>query len=316
MKSAFVDGIKLLVTNQYRVSDREYKALSDTLLGCTGNDAANALNVLKFLCFYRDITLPYLTVQDFSARWDSVYKEPRSGELVSYLLTKSLIHLRKMSDVEAADYQRIAAKSPDTEVPPVRIELSDSLQSILDTLLTFKRVAIVESAETCFKCISGILGVNEMDETIPGFSASLNDYISEGTNVRKLPKASQRMIAKIIAVFKESSGIRAELESYAVDDALNVLEVCFTLSAPNIPVMGNKEYYKLIRQYVKPRQAQEISVFKESDSLFLSMTVPKDRTDHPDLYLELQDFSIALMSQDIVEGYSGFDCSALPCFKG
>lgn len=180
-----LNNLKLIFSEDYNISDSDYKKLSDILIknNLTANAFEGGLIQIINLLYKHHISFP-LTMNLLQDMWSEEYIKFNFIKMLSPLIKDGVIKLRKVSDDTLRKRSNIMKlpEEPDTEITVV-VYASDILKSVIDEFnIVFSKAQkskISESTELVSSKIKGVIDkVNRQLSTL-NISASIESYMKD-----------------------------------------------------------------------------------------------------------------------------------------
>jgi len=241
MASAFIDSLKLVLSDNYEVSDSDYKALSDTLLksGLSDSDSfENGLvQIIELLIHYKQ-SLP-MSIDCLRELWQSKHISYNFVKMLSELLKTGIISLKKVK--KSKFYKDSGIIKSNSEVPDKEIYVVIYNTPRFDTIFS--------AFEKVLKKTTGI--------------------IPEGAEI--LPKRYQDILSRFSKQLKNLD-ILVSLESYVYDPMPEKATLSLILSQTSDYTYTDRDIQKLATRRVRGSGVLSIESYKESSSeLFIGI---------------------------------------------
>lgn len=241
MASAFIDSLKLVLSDNYEVSDSEYRSLSDTLLkaGLSDSDSFDTglVQIIQLLIQYNQ-RLP-MSLDCLKELWQSKHITYNFVKMLSELLKTKTISLKKVKKDKFFSNSKIIKSN--SEIPD-------------------KEIYIV------------IYSTEKFDNLISAFEKVLTHptgIIPEGAN--SLPKKYQDMLAKLGKQLK-TIDIYVSIESYVYDPMPGKASLSLVISKTSQYRYTDTDIQKLATRLIKGSWVLSVESYKESKSeLFLGL---------------------------------------------
>lgn len=266
MASGFIDSLKLVLSDNYEISDSDYKALSDILLEAGLSDRAfdsGLVQLIHLMIRYNHrypISLTFL-------------KELWEYENISYNFVKMLGDLLREGVISLRKVKRETFFKSDN--------ITKSNTEELD-----KDIYIV------------IYGSQKFNSVFSKFNDILNKRSSSLHEGAGLPKKYQDLVDKTIKLLKNIS-ILVSVESFTSDSALGVASLSMILSQTSKYKYKDKDIQRIASKWIKGREIKSVESYKESNSeLFLGL----DLINSESSFLRLADSIYSFMEELEVQG--------------
>lgn len=255
MVSSVLDNLKLIFSEDYNMSDSDYKKLSDILLqnNLTGNAFDGGLVQIIKLFHKRGISFP-VTMNLLQDVWSSEYTKFNFVKMISPLLRDGVIKIKKMSDSALKNNTSIL-RLPDESPSDINVVIfsSDILKQVIGSFNT-----ILDEVDSRIK--SPVTeGVEIVPSKVKGFIDKLNRSLS-------------------------TLNISVSVESYMKDDS-GTEDINMLISGvSNYNVSSSDIQNRFKRTVGRLPFVGSVDAYKESKSelfLGLSLQVQKDYKDLP-----------------------------------
>lgn len=253
MKASVVDSFKLLFSDEYKVSDRDYKVLSDTLVskGVSEEDIDAGVASLVNVLLYNKIDFP-MTLKYFKYVWENTY--------VSFKFLDVLANLVKLG------YIKIVKVSKSNDILGSVLS-NDGFDVDMDG-----KVLIVQ-------------GTEKLTEVTNIFKDFINDKkrineellreINEATSL--YPSYVKDFVTKLTTRYLKEYHIKVDVESYVDEDTTESLSLIFKDTSNY--TLKDKDIKKIADKYIKKVNiVNDLDAYKESDDeLYLGLELEKSK---------------------------------------
>lgn len=255
MKASFIDNFKLLFSDEYKVSDRDYKALSDTLMsrGMTEEAFNNGLVPLVKIIIDNSIKFP-VSLSYLKILWEKDYSSFKFIDMLSGLIKQGYIKLIKVSKSSSMD---IMGRDIETDI-------DNELGVSNDKLLVVEGSDILSNIVKEFeKFITEKKRINE------------SARILEATNM--YPSYVKDFVNRLNTRYLKEFRINVSVESYVDEDIKDSLSLIFSNTSDY--TIKDKEIKKLADKYVKKVSiVNDLEAYKESsEELYLGLDLTKSK---------------------------------------
>lgn len=241
MASAFIDSLKLVLSDNYEVSDSDCKALSDTLLKAGLSDSSSFetgfVQIVELLVQYNQ-GLP-MSLDCLKELWSSKYIPYNFVGMISELLKLKLISLKKVKRERFYKDSRIIKSN--SEIPN-------------------KELYVV------------LYGTSEFENIISAFKRVLtkpSGIIPEGAGM--LPKKYQDMVSRLGRQLKVLD-IGVSVESYVYDPMPDKISLSLIVSRTSKYKYTDTDIQKLATRRIKGSGVLNVESYVESNSeLFVGL---------------------------------------------
>lgn len=196
MVSSVLDNLKLIFSEDYNMSDSDYKKLSDILLqnNLTGNAFDGGLVQIIKLFHKRGISFP-VTMNLLQDIWSSEYTKFNFVKMLSPLIRDGIIKIKKMSDKTLRSSTSILRlpEEPDGSGINVVIFSSDTLKrvvssfnAILDEADSRKEIPVTEGVEIVPSKVKGF--IDKLNRTLStlNISVSVESYMKDDSGIEDI----------------------------------------------------------------------------------------------------------------------------------
>ena len=255
MKASVIDNFKILFSDEYKVSDRDYKVLSDTLIskGVTDEDIESGLISLVKILIEDNVYFP-MTLGYLKYIWESAYTKYKFTDTLTGLVKSGYISLVKMSKDSARGILGNAIDTSDTD-------------SITDGKLIVVRDS--DKLNSVFEV------VRDFTDKVKRIEESFLRDLYESVSI--YPKAIQDIAVRLSTRYLKDLKIKVSIESYVDEEVSESLSMIFTGTSDYS--LKDKEIKKIADKYIKKlSMVKDLEVYKESSNeLYLGLELDKSK---------------------------------------
>lgn len=258
--SSLRDDLKLLFSDDYRISDSDYNVLSEILVSSNISDIAfdGLIQTIKLL-HDTGATLP-ISVNLLKHLWEEQY--------IGYNFVKSLV---PMSDNGFIEIKRVATS---------KLLLSKSILfdvNLEDTSLSHCAVIYPTDKFNILK--------SRVVDVLSKYKFKLNSYINEG--VELIPQKVKSSIDKANKVLQDIN-VRISIESYMKDTSLGTEELNLVVSGVSDYTLKDKEIQRIISKNLKGLgYVTNVEAYKESKKEIYIGIIMKTQSSYNGLHTQL-----------------------------
>ena len=257
MKASVIDSFKLMFSDEYKVSDRDYKALSDTLVSKGLSEEALESGMVSLVKILIDNKIDFpMTMKYFKYLWENTYTSFKFLDMLSGLIKLGYLRLIKVSKDSAKNVLGNAYNGQEFNAE----DLSDGKVIIIEgTAKLGDAVNIFKSVMTDRRRITESY-MREVNESMVDSPSYVKDFIT-------------RLTTRYLKEYK----IIATLESYVDEDTKESLSIIFKNVSDY--TLKDKDIKKLADKYIKKvSMVNDLDAYKESSSeLYLGLEVDKSK---------------------------------------
>lgn len=189
MNSLFVDNLKLILSDRYDISDRDYRVLSDILLSSEYSDEVGfkILQIIYLLNVYN--TRFPISLEYFKNLWGAEFSKFKFSDMLSKLIKNSVMSVRKVKEENFFKDESISKSSYDEEGRGVYI-----------TIYSSKKFNDIQNS------INSVL------------SGARKDIVSEGVDLGKVSREMKEFVKKLRDRLLSGNGVQPVIEYFSKDD--------------------------------------------------------------------------------------------------
>lgn len=219
MNSLFVDNLKLILSDRYAISDRDYKVLSDILLSSEYSDEVSVkiLQIVYLLEVYN--TKFPISLEYFKSLWDAEFNKFKFSDMLSKLIKSNVMSVRKVKEENFFKDESINKSSSDEEGRGVYITMYSSKK------------------------------FNDMQNSICSLlKERKKDIVSESVDLGKVSREVKDFVKKLRERLLQNNGVQPIIEYFTKDDIKKETSIDLVLKGADINV-SNVE--SLAKKYIK-----------------------------------------------------------------
>ena len=255
MKASVIDNFKLLFSDEYKVSDRDYKALSDTLIskGISEDAFENGLISLVKILIDGDIQFP-MTLSFLKILWEGEFSQYKFIDMLTKLVKLGYIKLEKVS--------------ADSRMNILGRDLKTDVEDTFD--VSNNKLLVVNGSDT-------------LDSIVKEFRKFINDQkrINESIMILEAthtyPSYVKDFVNRLTTRYLKEFRINVSVESYVDEGEKESLSLIFSNTSDY--TLKDKEIKKLADKYIKKVSiVNDLDTYKESeDELYLGLELTKSK---------------------------------------
>ena len=246
MKSSFIDSMKLILSDKYEISDKDYLALSDILLsqGLSSKDSFdNGLVGIIKIMIQKGIKFP-LSFSYMKDVWEEENSSFRFVPMIGELVRINALSLRKVS-------KEVFLKSEN-------INKSSTENYEKDVFVTIYGTPIFNAV------------LNKFQEILVSKEKKL-DVVMESTNLANMPKVVKNLVEKARKLL-DGLHMGIEVESFEVEDVLRTVNL--NLNIKDVSKYQEADLIKTAKKYIKG--VSELEIYNDFGSVFLGFKMDMD----------------------------------------
>jgi hypothetical protein len=228
-RSAFLDTLKLLLTQRYIVSDGDLKSLSDIIFQFDLEEATEDGLVTSLLFFLEDNNLSFpLSYNFMRTLWEKQNLTSNFDSILTNLISFGLVSLRKLSGGTFFNSLNITKNEMDSVGQNYYIVVYGT-----SAFNEFKKA--VENSKLLKNKIANIGMVK----------------VIEGVAVKDLDSKFQTFIKTVTLLTRNSLQTDIKLESFEYDSLKNEIEFNFNVVIPNAPKLKQSDINRVLKKHMK-----------------------------------------------------------------